>query len=199
MGGHGQRDEHDVHDRGTQVGRTAVAAGPGRLLPAPGGERALGGARARRDERRGPLLGPAAEQQVVQFPADALPSPGGPHKQFGQRERAAGVLGRDVRGQRRGQPPPPGRRRSQRHAGCVADQVAAVPRLREREARLPPPHQGGPPRGRRVGAAMDLSGEREQVVFPCGRAAAVKQQVSNAGGVQRAVPVSVSSRRPRRA
>jgi hypothetical protein len=197
MGGNRQADEHHVEDRGARVGRIAVAPGPGRLLPAPGGERTLRGARARRYERRGPLLGPAAEQQVVQFPPDALPPPGGPHKQFGQRERAPRVLGRDVGGQRRGQSPPPGRRRSQRPAGRVADQVAAVPRLREREAGLPPPHQGGPPRGRRVGAAVDLSGEREQVVFPCGRAAAVKQQVGNAGGVQRAVP-PVSSRRRRR-
>ena len=73
-----------------------------------------------------------------------------------------------------------------------------MPRLGEREAGLPPPHQGGPPCGRRVGAAVDLSGEREQVVLPCGRAAAVKQQVGDAGGVQRAVPCPVSSRRPRR-
>jgi hypothetical protein len=116
----------------------------------------------------------------VQFPADALPPPGGPDDQLGQRERAARVLGRDVGRQRRGQASPPGRRRAQRQAGRVADEVAAVPCLGERETGLAPPHQGGPPGGRRVGAAAGLSGEREQVVKPRGRAAAVKQLEGNA-------------------
>jgi hypothetical protein len=63
-----------------------------------------------------------------------------------------------------------------------------VPRLGEREAGLAPPHPG-PPGGRLgAGVAADLRRERKQVVFPLGRAAAVKQQVGDAGGAQRAVP-----------
>jgi hypothetical protein len=73
-----------------------------------------------------------------------------------------------------------------------------VPRLGEREAGLPPPHLGGPPGSGRAGVTAHLMRKREQVVFPCGRAAAVKQQVGEAGGVQRVVPGPVSSGRTRR-
>ena len=67
-----------------------------------------------------------------------------------------------------------------------------MPGLGEREAGLSPPHPG-PPGGRLgVGVAADLRRERQQVIFPLGRVAAVKQQVGNAWGVQRAVPVPVS-------
>jgi hypothetical protein len=59
-----------------------------------------------------------------------------------------------------------------------------VPRLGEREAGLAPPYPG-PPGGvgvRGVAVAADLRGERQQVIVPLGRAAAVKQPVGDAAG-----------------
>ena len=72
----------------------------------------------------------------MQVAADALAPPGRAHGQVGQGERAARMLGDDGLGQRRGQLPPPGRRGPQRQAKRVADQIATVARLGQRESRL---------------------------------------------------------------
>jgi len=113
----------------------------------------------------------------MQFPADALPSPGRAHKQLRQRERPAGMLGRDLGRQWRGQVPPPGGGRAQRHSRRIADQVAAVPCLGQREARLPPPHPGPPHRHRVVGIPVDLAAQRQQISFAFTRRGPVKQPV----------------------
>jgi AcrR family transcriptional regulator/ferredoxin len=69
----------------------------------------------------------------MQGPADPLPPPCCAHEQFGQRERAARMLGSDLLGQRAGDIPPPGGRRPERHPGRVSHQVSPVPGLGQDE------------------------------------------------------------------
>ena len=105
----------------------------------------LGRAGGGRDHGGGPLLGPAAQDQVVQVAPDALAPPGRAHGQVGQGERTARVLGGDRFGQRGGELPPPGRRGPQWHPERVPDQVAAVAGLRQGKAGLAELHlQPGP-------------------------------------------------------
>jgi hypothetical protein len=76
------------------------------------------------------------QDQVVQGPGDALPSPCGADHQLDQREGAAGMLGGYLARQRGGQMAPPGGRWPQRHPEGVTDQVGAVAGLGQDEARL---------------------------------------------------------------
>jgi DNA-binding CsgD family transcriptional regulator len=155
--------------------------GPGDFVPAPGLERALRRGSGGQHGQRGPLLAAAGQDQVMQFPADALLPPGGPDQQVGQRERPARVLGGDVAGQRRGQVPPPGRGRPQRHPGRVPDEVFAMARLGQGETRLAAlhPEPVTKPRGvrtapvRRVGVHLGV--QRAQLVFVPGRLGPVQQ------------------------
>src|SRR6185437_10612599 len=130
----GQVEQQDVEQR--SGGRLGVL--PGRFAPAPALLGTLGRGGGDRYGRGGAVLGPVLQDQVVQVAADALAPPGGPDGQLGQRERPALMLGGELLGQRRGQVPPPGRGRAQRHAEGVPDEVAAVPRLGQHEPRLPP-------------------------------------------------------------
>jgi hypothetical protein len=107
-------------------------------VPAPLPERLLRRAGCGQHGQRGPILGPAGQDEVVQFLADALPPPRRADQQVDQGEGAAWVFGGDLLGQPGGQLPPPGGRRAQRHPGRVADQVAAGAGLGQHEARLAP-------------------------------------------------------------
>lgn len=166
------------HDQHIQHGRGRIGTASARdLRPAPAAERVLcRGGRGGDGERR-PLLRQPAKDEVVQRPADALAPPRRAYQQFGERERAAGMLAGDFRGQRRGQPSPPGGRRPERHPAGIPDEEAAVPGLREHEARLAPPHPE-PPGEIRAGRAgrllgVDLGGQRQQIFGVRARLAAV--------------------------
>ena len=115
----------------------------------------------------------------MQRPPDTLPPPRCPHQYVGQRKRATWILSGDIVGQRRGQVPPPGRGRPERHPGRVPDQIAPTAGLSQHKAGLAPldPEALGKQRRlviqlvRRVGVDLGMKAMQVGRVRGCLRAA----------------------------
>src|SRR5215470_15282550 len=115
-------------------------AGPCDPAPAPLPEGLLRRYGPRPDRERGPFLGTAIQDEVMQGSRDTLPAPRRPYQQFRQGEGTAGMLRGDLGWQRGRQVFPPGGGRPQRHSRGKTDQVVTMTGLRQDKARLAAPH-----------------------------------------------------------